>query len=179
MMAMKKVLLRTPRFVVCSATHVVDGRRRQFYYVEKPDAVIVLAHDGEGVALLKAARPLVRRRSLELPGGRIEAGESPLAAARRELAEECGLAGKRWRRLGTIYSLPSVATERAHIFSAEVEFPRGRWHTRSDSEGIHHVRVHSFEKARLVAATGALQCAGDAYALLLFLDSRRAMIRRP
>ena len=56
---------------------------------------------------------------LELPAGRIEPGETPLAAAKRELIEETGFRAKRWSRLVRYYASPGFLAETMQIFLAE------------------------------------------------------------
>jgi len=51
--------------------------------------------------------------------GRIDPGETPLQAARRELAEEAGLAAKRWTKLGMFYPTPGFMDERMWLYLAE------------------------------------------------------------
>src|SRR6476659_4914080 len=71
------------------------GREREV--VVRPDVVAVVPIDREGIlTLVRQLRPAARRELLELPAGRIEAGEEPLASARRELEEETGLRGGVW-----------------------------------------------------------------------------------
>jgi ADP-ribose pyrophosphatase len=55
----------------------------------------------------------------ELPAGRIEPGESPLAAAKRELIEETGFRAGRWSRLVRYYASPGFLAEHMQIFLAE------------------------------------------------------------
>ena len=55
---------------------------------------------------------------LELPAGGLESGEEPLEAAKRELAEETGLAAAEWTALGSFYSSPGFANERLFAFLA-------------------------------------------------------------
>ena len=54
----------------------------------------------------------------EVPAGRLDAGESPEACARRELEEETGRRARSVERLTTIYTTPGFTDERIHLFLA-------------------------------------------------------------
>jgi ADP-ribose pyrophosphatase len=56
---------------------------------------------------------------LEFPAGRIEPGEAPLAAAKRELIEETGYRAKKWSKLTRYYASPGFLAETMQIFLAE------------------------------------------------------------
>jgi ADP-ribose pyrophosphatase len=89
--------------------------------VEHPGAVAIVAVDDEGfVTLVRQLREPARRELVELPAGTLDReDESPLEAARRELAEECGLTGGEWRELGTFWTTPGFCRERMTVFAAE------------------------------------------------------------
>jgi len=88
--------------------------------VEHPGAVAIVAVDDERrVALVRQLREPARQRLLELPAGTAEPGEEPLATARRELQEECGLTGGEWRELAAFWTTPGFCRERMHVFVAE------------------------------------------------------------
>lgn len=55
---------------------------------------------------------------LEIPAGTLEPGEDPEAAARRELAEELGVAAGAWTRGPSFYTAPGFCTERLTLFLA-------------------------------------------------------------
>jgi ADP-ribose pyrophosphatase len=96
-----------------------DGREAVREVVEHPGAVAVVALDAEkNVYLVRQYRYPVGRILLEIPAGKLDPGEEPLACARRELAEETGLRALEWRLLATFYTTPGFSTELMHLFLA-------------------------------------------------------------
>src|SRR3954451_1189586 len=94
-------------------------------------AVCVAAVDDDGrVVLLRQYRHPVRGYLWELPAGLRDAdGEPPLETAKRELAEEAGLAAERWSLMVNSYSTPGFCDEQVLIYLAEglseVDRPEG------------------------------------------------------
>lgn len=88
--------------------------------VEHPGAVAIVAVDCEDcVTLVRQLREATRSELLELPAGTLEPGEEPLAAAQRELEEETGLRGGRWREAARFWTTPGFCRERMTLFVAE------------------------------------------------------------
>src|ERR1039458_10375914 len=54
----------------------------------------------------------------ELRAGKIDPGEKPLQAAKRELAEETGYKARRWKKLASYWVSPGYVQERMTIFLA-------------------------------------------------------------
>jgi ADP-ribose pyrophosphatase len=94
-------------------------------------AVCIAAVDDEGrVVMVRQYRHPVRGYLWELPAGLRDAdGEAPLATAKRELAEEAGLAAERWSLLANNFSTPGFCDEQILIYLAEglsaVDRPEG------------------------------------------------------
>jgi 8-oxo-dGDP phosphatase len=96
-----------------------DGDTSQRDVVVHPGAVAVLALGERGVLLVHQYRHPVRARLDELPAGLLDQdGESALAAAKRELAEEAGLAAETWNVLVDHLSSPGMTDEAVRIYLA-------------------------------------------------------------
>ncbi|GAC56003.1 ADP-ribose pyrophosphatase [Gordonia hirsuta DSM 44140 = NBRC 16056] len=103
-----------------------DGRTATREVVAKHGAVVIAARDADGrIALVLQYRHPVGRRLLELPAGLLDGGpdESPLQAAQRELAEEAGLAARRWSTLVDLVSSAGFCDEATRVFLAEDLWP--------------------------------------------------------
>ena len=87
--------------------------------VHHPGGAAALALDNaHQVCMLRQFRHAADGWLWELPAGRLDAGEQPLATAQRELREETGLLAQRWDMLGTLVSSPAVLTEVIHLYLA-------------------------------------------------------------
>lgn len=95
-----------------------DGHRTTREIVEHPGAVAILAWDGERLAMVRQWRHATGRVLLEIPAGTLEPDEPPAETARRELAEEAGLAAASWVEGPRFYTAPGFCTELMHLFLA-------------------------------------------------------------
>jgi len=86
--------------------------------IEHPPSVALVVPEGGELVLVRQSRPGSQSRTLELPSGKLEEGETPLEAAARELVEECGLAARELRELGSFWAVPAYSTELVHVFAA-------------------------------------------------------------
>ncbi len=97
-----------------------DGEEVEREVVGHPGAVGVVAYDDERVWLVRQPREAVDDPALlEIPAGKLDVeGESPLATARRELAEEVGVEAEDWEELLSFYTSPGFTDERVVLFAA-------------------------------------------------------------
>jgi ADP-ribose pyrophosphatase len=86
--------------------------------IQHPESVTIVAVEGDEIVLVRQSRPGANGKTLELPAGCLEPGETPEQAAARELEEECGLAAGSWRKLGAFWAAPEYSTELVHVFEA-------------------------------------------------------------
>ena len=87
--------------------------------VQHPGSAVMLAVDSrKRILLVRQYRVPARAYLWELPAGKVDAGETPLQAARRELIEETGYRAKHWKKLVSFYPSPGFIAERMTIFLA-------------------------------------------------------------
>lgn len=84
-----------------------------------PGAVAIVAElPGERLVLVEQFRKGPRKQLLELPAGKLNAGEDPAACAHRELAEETGYEAQTMEQVYAFYTSPGFADERITLFYA-------------------------------------------------------------
>jgi 8-oxo-dGTP pyrophosphatase MutT (NUDIX family) len=94
-----------------------NGAQVELEVVHHPGGAAVVAVDAAGrVCLLRQYRHAAGGWVWELPAGKLDPGEPPAETARRELAEEAGVAGSEWLSLGRVVSSPGVFTEVVHLY---------------------------------------------------------------
>jgi 8-oxo-dGTP pyrophosphatase MutT (NUDIX family) len=127
-------LFETPWFRV-----IARGQpdRQPYYMLQLADYVSVIALTSQHEMLLvKQHRPVVERETLELPSGHLERGESPEAAARRELLEETGHVAGQLELLGTLVpDVGRLANRMWCYFAADVR-PSAVRHEREEGVSL-------------------------------------------
>lgn len=116
-----RAVYRNPWLKVTEYDVIQPDGGRGIYGVVDPGAnvIIVALEDDEFVWLIREfSYPLQRARWM-LPAGRVEPGEDPLQAARRELAEEVGLRAARWTPLGAWALSAGISTQISHAWLAQ------------------------------------------------------------
>ena len=149
-----------------------DGKVADREIVRTTGAVAVVAVDDHDVWLVRQPREAVDDPdSLELPAGRLDKdGETPLASAQRELAEEIGQTAQRWTALTTYRSSVGFTDEVVHLFLAEDLQDAEGEHDSGEDERIEIVR---WPLADLAGAIDAVSDAKTLIGLLLYERLRR------
>ena len=135
--------------------------------VAHPGSIVVLPVFLDGrILLIRQYRHSVGDFLWELVAGRIDAGETPLAAARRELREETGFTARGLRKLLELVPTPGFVSEKMVIFLAE-GLMAGKAQPESD-ERITARRFRPPEIERMIRS-GRLRDAKSVAALLYYV----------
>jgi ADP-ribose pyrophosphatase len=106
-------------------------------------AVMMAVDEKKRILLVRQYRLPAGRYLWELPAGKVDEGETPLQAARRELIEETGYRARKWQKLSSFFPSPGFVAERMTIYLAteltaglatpmDDERIQSRWFTRRE-----------------------------------------------
>lgn len=95
------------------------GQKKLREVVIHPGGVVVAAlTDDNEVLLVQQFRYPAKQELVELPAGKLEPGEDPDEAIKRELEEECGFIAEKWEKLTCVFSSPGFCNEKLHLYKA-------------------------------------------------------------
>ena len=164
----RKELYDGPVFTVTKDEILLpDGKKGFRDLVHSLGGVVILPLDGAGnVTLVRQFRYAHGKVLLEAVAGKLEPGEEPDPAARRELREETGFTAARWDFLGAIETSPGFLTEKLYLYLAR-DLTKGEMHL-DEGEFLEPVTL-PLEEAAAMAADGRLS---DAKTLAVLLRAR-------
>lgn len=100
---------------------LLNGRDTVREVVRHPGGVAVVALTPQNeLFMVRQFRYPFQRVLLELPAGKLEPGEEPLEAAKREQKEETGTQASHYISLGTYYATPAYCTEQIHLWACRI-----------------------------------------------------------
>ena len=105
--------------VVRETVRLPDGGTATREFVLHPGAVAVVPFLDDGrIVLERQYRHATGRVMIEIPAGKLDAGESPLVCGQRELLEETGYVAREWAPAFTMYPTVAYSDEAIHIWFA-------------------------------------------------------------
>jgi ADP-ribose pyrophosphatase len=116
-----------------------SGKPNERDVIRHNGSVVILAIDSSRskknpwIVIERQYRHAANQFLWELPAGKLEAGEDPLAGAQRELAEETGYSAKKWKPLVEYFASPGFLGESMKVFIAE-GLAAGDAHPEDDEE---------------------------------------------
>ena len=131
--------------------------------VKHSGGVVTFAKKEDKVLLVKQFRYPMKEVLYELPAGKLEIGEDPFEAAKRELEEETGYCANKWTDLGYVYTSPGYSDEKLYLYMAEdLKFT----HCHPDEGEILQALEYSYEDVLKMIANGEINDAKTLCAIM-------------
>lgn len=131
--------------------------------VKHSGGVVIFAKKEDKVLLVKQFRYPMKEVLYELPAGKLEIGEDPFEAAKRELEEETGYCANKWTDLGYVYTSPGYSDEKLYLYMAEdLEFT----HCHPDEGEILQALEYSYDNVLKMIANGEINDAKTLCAIM-------------
>lgn len=123
--------------------------------VDHNGGVCVAAFNEKGeVAMVRQYRYPYGETVAELPAGKLEKGENPDEAIRRELSEEVGAEGENWRSMGLFYPTPGYVSEIIRLYTCDIKSVGAQ---KLDEDEFLNVEFVPLEKALAQVLDGTLR----------------------
>lgn len=146
------------------------GRTAYREVVEHPGAVCIAAvKEDQKIILVKQFRKPVEETLIELPAGKLEAGEDPEECAARELAEETGYRAGKMEHLISFYTSPGFSDEIMHLFLATDLSPG---ESNPDQDEMLQIVEVDLEKAVEMVLEGKIKDSKTAVGILILKAGR-------
>lgn len=109
------------KMISLQVDHVLlpNGESATREIVKHPGAVAVIPLLGDKMIVVEQYRKPLEKSQVEIPAGKLDAGEEPLKAALRELEEETGFRTENIKLISSFYTSPGFADEIIHLYLAE------------------------------------------------------------
>lgn len=131
--------------------------------VKHSGGVVIFAKKEDKVLLVKQFRYPMKEVLYELPAGKLEIGEDPFEAAKRELEEETGYCANKWTDLGYVYTSPGYSDEKLYLYMAEdLKFT----HCHPDEGEILQALEYSYDDVLKMIANGEINDAKTLCAIM-------------
>ena len=146
-----------------------DGKTHKVEIVRHAPSVVLMPIEADGrVVIIKQFRAPLDRTTWEFPAGRVDPGESPEDAARRECEEEIGRVPHALERIRALYPAPGFCDEQLIFFRArDLRAPAADSPHRPDEDEDIEARRVTFTEARAMLERGEIVDLKTAYALTL------------
>lgn len=105
--------------VRCDEILLSNGKKHFREVVEHPGGVVIVPITNDNkIVLIKQWRYPTGQELIELPAGKLNKGEDPFPAAKRELEEETGFTAESWKFIKYIFTTPGFCDEKLYFYKA-------------------------------------------------------------